>query len=362
MGLFKEIFAQFIDVIEYQQEDSNVLVYKFPIDTKQQIENGAQLIVRPSQVAILVYEGQITDVYEPGKHTLKTDTMPITTALQNWKYGFNSPFKTDVYFVSTAMHLNNTWGTTSPLLIRDADFGTVQLRAHGKFSFKVAEPKKLLVTALNSTTGVTVEAFIPQLKSTIVSSIKDYLATSQIPVLDVATQFTEFGEEIQKVLQSEFNELALEVTKFIIEDVSLPEEVQNAINKRTTIKATGNLDDLMKYETANSIKDFAKNEGGLAGLGASVAMGASVAQQMGGLFNQNSNQQTNSQEINNNTQQQTQQAGNKFCTNCGASLSANSKFCGNCGASQNAAKVCGSCKTEVKDGQKFCENCGGQIG
>ncbi len=357
MGLFKEIFAQFIDVIEYQQEDSNILVYKFPIETKQQIENGAQLIVRPSQVAILVYEGQLTDVYQSGKHTLQTATMPVTTALKNWRYGFDSPFKTDIYFVSTAMHLNNTWGTTSPLLIRDADFGTVQLRAHGKFSFRVAEPTKLLATALNSTTGVTVEAFIPQLKSTIVSSIKDYLATSQIPVLDVATQFTEFGEEIQKVLQPEFNELALEVTKFIIEDVSLPEEVQNAINKRTTIKATGNLDDLMKYETANSIKDFAKNEGGLAGLGASVAMGASVAGQMSGLFNQNSQQNTPQ-----NNQNSTQQSGAKFCTNCGEKLSANAKFCGNCGATQSTSKVCGSCKAEVKDNQKFCENCGGQIG
>ncbi len=355
MGFFKELFAQFIDVIEYSQGESDVLVYKYPIDTKQQIENGAQLIVRQSQVAVFVYEGQITDVYEPGKHTLTTETMPITTALKNWKYGFNSPFKTDVYFISTAMHLNQKWGTTSPLLVRDLDFGVVQIRCHGKFAFKVGDPKRLLSTALTKTSTVTVDSITPQIKSTIVATIKDYIATQRVPVIDLPTLFVDYGEDLINVLQPEFEELALELSKFIIEDVSLPQDVNDAISKRASIRATGNLDDLMKYEAANSIKDFAKSEGGMAGLGASVAMGANMAQAMSGAFS--TQQQTHPQ-----VQPQSQPSSNgKFCSSCGTKLNVDARFCSGCGASQNSKSTCPSCNVEVKAGQKFCENCGGQL-
>lgn len=353
MGFFKELRAQTIDILEYNQKESDTLVYKFPIETKQQIENGAQLIVMPSQVAVFVYEGQITDVYEAGRHTLKTETMPMTTALKNWKYGFNSPFKTDVYFISTAVHLNQAWGTTSPLLIRDVDFGNVQLRSHGKFAFKVADPKKLLAVSLNSTDSVTIESITPQLKSTIVSIMKDFLATEKIPVLDIATQFVEFGEKMVEVLQPEFNELAIELVKFIIEDVSLPEAVQEAINKSATIKATGNLDDLMKYETATSIDDMAKNEGGMAGMGASVAMGANMAQMMKGMYNSDNSGQGQVIQTNNSSNE-----GFKFCTNCGTKINNDAKFCSNCGEKQNVKKNCPKCNVEVSNDQKFCVNCG----
>lgn len=364
MGFFKELRAQAIDVIEYNQTDSNILVYKYPITTKEQIENGAQLIVKPSQVAVFVYEGEITDIYESGKHTLKTDTMPITTALKNWKYGFNSPFKTDIYFISIAVHLNQTWGTTSPLLLRDIDFGNVQLRAHGKFSFKVSDPKKLLAVNLNCTDSVTVDLLIPQIKSTIVSVMKDFLATSKIPVLDIATQFIEFGEEMTKVLEPEFQEMAIDLVKFIVEDVSLPATVQDAIDKQATIRATGNLDNLMKYETANSIDDMARNEGGLAGMGASVAMGANMGQMMGGLFNSsNQNQSIQQDQYTNQNQEKNNAAiennkNNKFCIHCGAKLDKNAKFCSDCGEKQNIKKTCPKCNIEVSNEQKFCINCG----
>lgn len=359
MGILDFIKGEFLEVLAWEDDSQDTMVWKFPIPEKQQIKNGAQLIVRPSQVAVFVYQGQIADVYEPGTHTLNSDNMPVLTTLKNWKYALNSPFKTDVYFVNTKQFLNQKWGTPNPVMMRDADFGTVRLRAFGVYSFRVIDPVAFLKEVFGTSTLFTLDAINEHLKSVVVSAMSDALGQAGIPAIDLAAKYQELSKIVQDNLQERFALLGLGVADFIIENISLPEAVEQAIDKRSQMGALGNLDQYMKFQTAEAIRDAAKNEGGMAGMGAGmgagVGIGQAMAATMGGMMQQQSAPQQNVYQPA--PQPQAQPAAQMInCPHCNHSVPANSKFCPECG--QSTKKTCPKCNHPIEGNPKFCSECG----
>ena len=277
MAIVDFLKKQFIDVIEWTDDSRDTLSYRFPDDDKE-IKNGAQLVVRESQVVQFVYLGQYGDLFQPGKHTLTTDNIPVLTTLKGWKYGFQSPFKADVYFVVTRLFAGNKWGTSNPVMMRDADFGIVRLRAFGTYDFRIVEPARFLKEVAGTDQHFRLDEFADVMRSRIVSLFADALATAKIPVFDVASRYSELGDAllplINPLIQAKYG---LEMTSFILENVSVPPEVEAAIDKRSSMAAVGNLNDYVKYQMAQGLE---KGGSGVGGLGAELAVGASIAQQM----------------------------------------------------------------------------------
>ena len=277
MGVFEFIKRELIDIIEWTDDSRDTLSYRFPDDDKA-IKNGAQLIVRESQVAQFMYLGEFGDTFGPGKHTLTTDNIPVLTTLKSWKYGFNSPFKADVYYLNTRLFTGNKWGTSNPIMARDQDFGIVRLRAFGTYDFHIIDPKLFLKEVAGSDQNFRLEEFADTMRSRIVSVFSDALATSHVPVLDVATRFTELGEALLPLINPAVGQkYGLEITSFILENVSVPPEVEEAIDKRSSMSAIGNLNDFVKYEMA---KGMGSGGAGGAGMAAELAVGFGIAQQM----------------------------------------------------------------------------------
>jgi excisionase family DNA binding protein len=278
MGLMDLIKGELIDVIEWTDDSRDTLSYRFP-DEDKAIKNGAQLIVRESQVVQFMYLGQFGDTFGPGKHTLTTDNIPVLTKLQSWKYGFNSPFKADVYYVTTRLFTGNKWGTANPIMARDTDFGIVRMRAYGTFDFKVVDPRLFLKEVAGSDQNFRLEEFADTMRSRIVSIFSDALASSRVPVLDVATRYTELGEALLPLINPAVSgKYGLEITSFIVENVSVPPEVEQAIDKRSSMAAIGNLNDFVKYQMGKSFEEG--KGGGAAGTATELAVGFGIAQQM----------------------------------------------------------------------------------
>ena len=250
MALMDFLKRQFIDIIEWTDDSRDTLSYRFPDDDKE-IKNGAQLIVRESQVVQFVYPGEFGDTFGPGKHTLTTDNIPILTNLKSWKYGFESPFKADVYFVTTRLFTGNKWGTSNPIMVRDADFGIVRVRAFGTFDFRIVDPKLFLKEVAGSDHNFRLDEFADTMRSRLVSVFSDALATAKIPVLDLATRYQEIGEAllplINPLVQAKYG---IEIASFILENASVPPEVEAAIDKRSSMSAIGNLNDYVKFQMA----------------------------------------------------------------------------------------------------------------
>jgi excisionase family DNA binding protein len=277
MGLMDFVKGQFIEIIEWTDDSRDTLSYRFP-DQDKEIKRGAQLIVRESQVAQFVYLGQFGDQFPPGKHTLTTDNIPILTRLQGWKYGFESPFKADVYYVTTRLFTGNKWGTSNPVMVRDSDFGIVRLRAFGTYDFHVVDVPKFLKEVAGTDDHFRLDEFSDAMRSRIVSVFSEALATAKVPVLDVATRYTELGQALLPVINPPLKEkYGLEMTSFIIENVSVPPEVEQAIDKRSSMAAVGNLNDFVKFQMAQGLE---KGGAGAGGIGAEMAVGMAMAQQM----------------------------------------------------------------------------------
>jgi excisionase family DNA binding protein len=269
--------GELIDIIEWTDDSRDTLSWRFP-DEDKAIKNGAQLIVRESQVAQFVYLGEFGDTFSPGKHTLTTDNIPILTKIKSWKYGFNSPFKADVYYVITRLFTGNKWGTANPVMLRDTDFGVVRLRAFGTYDFKIVEPKTFLREVAGSDHNFRLDEFADTMRSRIVSIFSDSIASAKVPVLDVASRYTELGEALLPVINPAVSsKYGLEITSFIIENVSVPPEVEQALDKRASMTAIGNLNDYVKYQMAQGM---ATGGGGAAGTAAELAVGFGIAQQM----------------------------------------------------------------------------------
>jgi excisionase family DNA binding protein len=287
MGLMDFIKGELIEIIEWTDDSRDTLSYRFPDDDKE-IKRGAQLIVRESQTAQFVYLGQFGDTFGPGKYTLATDNIPVLTTLKGWKYGFESPFKADVYYVITRIFTGNKWGTSNPVMMRDADFGIVRLRAFGTYDFRIVEPQRFLKEVAGTDQHFRLDEFADAMRSRLVSVFSDALASSKVPALDVATRYTELGDALLPLINPVIKDkYGIEMVSFILENVSVPPEVEAAIDKRSSMAAVGNLNDYVKYQMAQGLE---KGGSGVGGLGAELAVGASIAQQMlnqpGGIMSQ----------------------------------------------------------------------------
>ena len=287
MAIIDFLKKQFIDIIEWTDDSRDTLSYRFP-DEDREIKRGAQLIVRESQVAQFVYLGQFGDTFGPGKYSLTTDNIPILSDLKGWKYGFESPFKADVYYVVTRLFTGNKWGTANPVMMRDADFGIVRLRAYGTYDFRVVDVKKFLKEVAGTDDHFRLDEFNDTMRSRLVSVFTDALASSKIPALDVASRYAELGQALLPLINPAIGEkYGLEMTTFIVENVSVPPEVEQAIDKRSSMAAVGNLNDYVKFQMGQGL---AQGGGGIGGAGAELAMGMAMAQQMmnqtGGILGQ----------------------------------------------------------------------------
>jgi membrane protease subunit (stomatin/prohibitin family) len=280
MGLTDFLRSQFIEIIEWNDDSRDTLSFRYPDDDKE-IKNGAQLIVRESQSVQFVYLGQYGDLFGPGKHTLTTDNIPILSRLKGWKYGFESPFKADVYYLTTRLFTGNKWGTSNPVMVRDQDFGIVRVRAFGTYDFRIVDAPKFLKEVAGTDNHFRLDEFADVMRSRLVSVFSEALATAKVPVLDVATRYSELGDALLPIINPVLGEkYGLLMPSFVIENVSVPAEVEQAIDKRSSMAAVGNLNDYVKFQLAQGME---KGSSGVAGLGAEVAVGMSMAQQM---FNQ----------------------------------------------------------------------------
>jgi membrane protease subunit (stomatin/prohibitin family) len=286
MGLWDAIKNEFIQIIEWLDDSSNTLVYRFPVHD-QEIKMGAQLTVRENQVAIFINEGEVADVFKPGRYELSTQNMPVMTTLRGWKYGFDSPFKAEVYFFNTRLFTDLKWGTQNPVMMRDADFGMIRMRAFGTYAIRIADAKEFFRTIVGTQGLTTTEDILGQLRSTIISHLSDIVAESKIAALDLASNYRELSTLAQKELAPSFTAFGLELARFNIDNISLPEEVEAAIDQRSKIGVLGDrMGQYTQMQTAESIKVAAANPGGLAGAGVGLGAGVAMGQAMGGAFNQ----------------------------------------------------------------------------
>jgi membrane protease subunit (stomatin/prohibitin family) len=358
MSIFDKVkeaaLNQFIEVIEWLDDTQTTLVYRFPV-AGQEIKNGAQLIVRESQAAVFVFEGQVADVFTPGKYTIDGGNTPILSKIGAWKYGFNSPFKSEVYFVNTKQFTDMKWGTSNPIMLRDADFGIVQLRAFGAYSLRVSDPSEFIKQIAGTNAQFQTEDIDVQLKRAIVTEFSDAIGELKIPALDLAAQYKEIGETIRGKINEDFKGYGLEVTKFYVENVSVPEEVQDAINKRASMGALGDAQKYMQFQAADALRDAAQNEGGGAGLGAGLGAGFAVGGQMANVFGQ----QAGTAGGPGPGQPAAPVAASVPCPSCGKANAVGVKFCSDCGGKMEVAKVpCVKCGAELREGAKFCSECG----
>ena len=285
MGLFDKLRNEFIDIIEWVDDSKDIIVYKYP-RYQNEIKMGAQLTVREGQAAIFMNEGVIADVFTAGRYELSTQNMPILTTLKGWKYGFNSPFKADVFFVSLRQFTNQKWGTKNPIMLRDAEFGPVRLRAFGNFSFSVKDPAFFLKQIAATNPEFSVDNIADQLRNIAVSRGMDAIAESKIAVLDLASNYDEVSAIIQTKITPEFEEIGLNLNKFLIENISLPEEVEKVLDKRSSMGIVGDLGAFAQFQAANAMEKAAENPngGGIMGAGMGAGMGMGMMGQMGNVF------------------------------------------------------------------------------
>ena len=277
MGLKEFVKGELIEIIEFSDDSRDTLVYRFP-DEDREIKRGAQLIVRESQAAQFVYLGLFGDLFRPGKHRLTTDNLPVLATLKGWKYGFESPFKADVYFVTTRLFTGNRWGTSNPVMVRDENFGIVRLRAFGTYDFRVSDVPRFLKEVAGTDRHFRVEEFAETMRSRMVSVFSDALAASKVPALDIAGRYRELGEALLPLINPVLTgKYGVELGTFVLENVSVPPEVEQAIDKRAGMAAVGNLNEFVKYQMAQG---FATGGSGAAALGAEMAVGLAMAQQM----------------------------------------------------------------------------------
>ncbi len=288
MSILNFLKGQALEVIEWTDDSRDTLAYRWP-DEDKAIKRGAQLIVRESQAAQFVYLGEFGDTFGPGKHSLVTDNIPILTKLKSWKYAFDVPFKADVYYVVTRTFTGNKWGTANPVMMRDPDFGIVRARAYGIYDFKIVEPRTFLKEVAGTDNHFRLDEFQETMRSKIISVFSEALASSKVPVLDIATRYGELGDALLPVINPITRaKYGLEITNFVVENVSVPPEVEQAIDKRSSMGAIGNLNDYVKFQLAQGLGQ--PGGGGASGTAAELAVGFGLAQQLmkdGGLTGAN---------------------------------------------------------------------------
>lgn len=357
MGLFSFIKNQLIDVIEWLDDSNNILVWRFP-DQDHEIKMGARLTVREGQAAVFVNEGQIADVYPPGLYSLSTQNMPVLTTLKSWKYGFTSPFKAEVYFVNTRQYLDLKWGTQNPIIMRDKDFGVVRVRAFGVYAIRVKDPSMFLREVVGTDGMFTTQEIEGQLRRMLVSSFTNAIGQAKIPVLDLAGNYDAIARVAEEAMQPEFAKLGVQLAKFLVENVSLPAEVEKAIDERGGIAMAGDLNQYTQYQAAKGMREAASQPGGMAGagigLGAGLGMGQMLVSAVTGAL-----QQPHAPQPAAPAAAAAPAAGTTPCPKCGAGVAPGAKFCPECG--QKLERFCPHCG-QPAGAAKFCGECGGKIG
>ncbi len=359
MSFFKK---QFLDILEWEDSGQEILVYKYPMQDNE-IQNGGKLIVRPGQCAIFVNEGKIADVFlEPGTYTLNTQTLPLLTNLKSWSYGFKSPFKSDVYFISTKRFIDQKWGTPQPVLIPDPKFEQVEIKAFGTFSFRVMDPAQLLIDVTSTNQIYTVEDIRGQLRSYIVSNFSPIVAGQGVTVSQLVANYQIIDAAVLEAVNKRFQNLGLEIISFTTQNISLQQELQEAMRKRSTVNIMGDLNTYSQVQKMEAMRDSVNNPGmnsinqaGM-GLGIGAGMGAAMAQGM----QQQSAQPPQVQ------QPAAQGAGaNIVCSQCGTTAAPGAAFCSKCGskleAEQPQVKFCTQCGSENSLDAAFCAKCGNKL-
>lgn len=346
MGFFSR---QLLKVIQWKDDSNNVIVHRYDMSTRDEIMNGCQLVVNESQMAILSKEGKFADVFGPGTHRLETKNLPILTKLAGWKYGFDSPFKCDVYYINTKQFINQNWGTSNPVMMRDAEFGMIRVRAFGKYSFQVDDPQLLIRELVGTNTDYTVNDLREHLKTMFVTSFSDALASSKISALDIAMKYEELSAYLKNILDDKFKSFGLKPIQVYIENVSLPEEVEKTIDKRTSIGVLeGKMGSYAAFETVGAMRDSANNPNGSGlagagvGLGAGVVMGNTMMDALKDAKDQPKTALTN-------------------CPKCSKQIPATSKFCPECGQPLSVNKYCPECGAKLPSSSKFCNECGHKL-
>jgi len=348
MSLRDFISKQFIEVIQWTESGDGVLAYRFPMQDME-IMNGGRLTVRESQMAIFVNEGKIADVFAPGLYTLSTQTLPILTDLMNWDKGFKSPFKSDVYFFSTRMQTNQRWGTATPITVRDREFGAVRLRGYGIYSWHIFDPRVFHTKISGTRELYGVPDIEGQLRNTIVGRMTDTFAQSNVPFLDMAGNQLELGGKIAEGLRPMFAEMGLALDTFVVENLSLPEELQKLLDTRIGMNMIGDMNRYTQFQVANSMPIAAANQGGggVAGVGVGLGAGMMMGQQM--MNAMQPGQQAPPQPPPPAAPPAAGPAGpapvggagapaagaeTKFCVECGKPIAKRAKFCPECGSAQ----------------------------
>jgi membrane protease subunit (stomatin/prohibitin family) len=317
MSLSRFLQEQFVEVIQRNEPDEALLAYRYPI-ADMEIRNGAQLTVRESQAAAFVNEGKIADIFGPGLYTLNTHNLPLLTDLKNWDKDFESPFKSDVYFFSLRLQIDQRWGTATPITIREKEFGAVRLRAYGIYSYRIADPRKFFTNVSGTRKVYRVEDLEGQLRNTIIARLTEVVAPAEVAFLDMAAHQAELAEKVAAAAQPSFATLGLELVSFVIESLSLPDELQKVLDERIGMNLAGDMARYTQFEAARSLEQAAENPGGPAGVGAGLGVGLSMAQT-----------------IMNSVQRPARPAaGAKFCPECGKEVAGAAKFCPECGTPQ----------------------------
>lgn len=351
MGLFSFVKKQLLSVIEWNDNSKDTLVYKFKLEKREEIMNSSTLIVRPSQVALFVHKGQVCDVFAPGTYKLATENIPLLTKILSLPTGFDSPIKAEVYFINTKQMTGIKWGTQNPVMMRDSDFGNVRIRAYGVYSYKVNDPKKFMEEMFGTNELYTSADVGEQMKSVLLQGFSDALGEGKISALDLAANYKELGDMIIKQNSDEFARFGLKLCSVVIENISLPEEVEKTLDERTKL---GVLEDKMgtytQLQTAQALRDAAQNQSsGLAGLG--IGLGAGVG--LGNVFTETLKNAKNKPKEGSTAQ--------KECPACHSSVKASAKFCPECGTKMATTKHCTNCGGEVKASAKFCSECGEKL-
>ena len=350
--------ALFRKIIEWSDDTKNTLVYKYPLEKGgREVNQRSKLIVKESQQAIFVHKGQICDVFPAGTYSLNTDIFPILSKLAGWAYGFQTPISVDIYFVNTKQFTDCKWGTSNPILMRDPEFGMVRVKGFGSYAFKVDDAGVFLQELFGTNSSYETQDITDWLKTMVVSALTDVIGESKVSALDLAGNTLEFNQIVKATIQNKFKEIGLQLTNLFIENMSVPKEVEAAIDERSKLGILGDKTDvMMKIAAAEAMKDAAKNEGmGGAFMGAGVGIGAGAG--MGSVFAEAFKSTSNNQP----TQQPTTTNSSRKCPSCNADISSTAKFCPECGSPIPTRKFCSNCGKELNSSTKFCPECGHKL-
>lgn len=353
MGLFN-LKKQALKVVEWADESQNTLVHKFELNDRYAIMNSSTLVVRPGQLGVFVHKGEIADIFAPGTYKLATENIPLITKLLNIPTWGENPITCDVFFVSTKLFAGYKWGTQNPVMLRDADFGVVRIRAFGTYGFKIENAKKFIENISGTNSDYTVQSLVNKIQPLVIQCFTDAVAESKIAALDLAANYREFAKTVLDTCSKEFGDMGVKPEGVTIENISLPEELEKALDERSKLgMMSGVMGTYTQMAAADAMKAAASNPNGsnFAAMGVGLGAGVGVGQMMNQALASAKDEPLN----------KPSQGAAKKCAECGADVPAGSKFCPECGAKMPVNKFCPNCGAKVNDGAKFCPECGEKL-